>query len=347
MADDPDLVKREDESYRRGVVLGLTMAEVTILLLFCLLLTMLFLLHRKDQQIAALGGSKSGRTYVVSLPVLQQIQSQFGPVDSQTEINDDFQKLIIAQQRLSTIDQIANTGGVALDPHQPVDAHVKVVAKIANAARNVVVASGQPARAPDDVLKGMDSIEKATAILMKARGANAGVSITDRTAIRTAIAGELCADQHSDQKRFDECKKKIIDVTGGKGLEFQSCWWDKTVNPWQTKDIYNVVLTDSGLIIHDLDPAIEEYRNQKATILPVSGIRLGRLVSQSEFLDETLPLLAWSDKNKCRFYVRVFDQTGPSAKAIYKDRLQAVDERFYKEMTQRTLETETGLGANH
>lgn len=182
---------------------------------------------------------------------------------------------------------------------------------------------------------------------MRARNANANSSITDRTAMRTAIAGELCAEQYTDPKRFDECKQKVIDVTGGKGLEFQSCWWDKTVNPWKTKDIYDVVLTDTGLIVHDLDPGTDEYRKQKAAALPVSSVRVGNLLSQTEFLNETLALLAWSDQNKCRFYVRVFDQTGPAAKATYKERLQAVDDRFYKEMAQKMFAAETGLGTTH
>lgn len=335
MSDDPDLINREDEHYRRGVVLGLTMAEVTILLLFCLLLTMLFILHKKNAQIVALGGAKSGRTYIVSEPVLREVEAQLGPVNSQSEINDDFQKLVVARQQLASIDQLFAKSDITLSPKQTTAAHAGAVAQVAGAARDAVKASGQPAASAADILKGMEGVKAATGLLMKAKMASKERSLTDRTAIRTAIAGELCADQYSDPKRFEVCKTKIVDVTGGKGLEFQSCWWDKSVNPWRTKDIYDVVLTDSGFIVQNLDPGTGEYRAQKATVLPVSNIHIGSEIGQNDFLAQTSALLAWSDQNKCRFYVRVFDRTGPSSKSTYKERLAAIDARFYKELTRR------------
>ena len=43
-------ISRDSESYRRGVVFGLTMAEVLLLLIFCLLLV-LSDLYRKKQNI--------------------------------------------------------------------------------------------------------------------------------------------------------------------------------------------------------------------------------------------------------------------------------------------------------
>ena len=52
MNDHPDL--RQEKAYRRGLVLGLTMAEVMILLIFLLLMALAASLQSRDRQIAAL-----------------------------------------------------------------------------------------------------------------------------------------------------------------------------------------------------------------------------------------------------------------------------------------------------
>lgn len=58
---DPQLNLRQDKSYRRGLVLGLTMAEVMILLLFVLLMALSAALQNRDARIAALDGGGASR----------------------------------------------------------------------------------------------------------------------------------------------------------------------------------------------------------------------------------------------------------------------------------------------
>lgn len=62
---------RQDKSYRRGLVLGLTMAEVMILLIFVLLMALADALQRRDQQIKVLdngGASKLVETLQQAYP---------------------------------------------------------------------------------------------------------------------------------------------------------------------------------------------------------------------------------------------------------------------------------------
>ena len=61
--------------YRRGVVLGLTMAEVLVLLVFLLLLTMAALLFRRDKEQAAMA-EKLGRYAVLLQPVTEALASR-------------------------------------------------------------------------------------------------------------------------------------------------------------------------------------------------------------------------------------------------------------------------------
>lgn len=69
--------------------------------------------------------------------------------------------------------------------------------------------------------------------------------------------------------------------------------------------------------------------------LPISSLRVGPEIGEAEFLEATAQLRTWSDNHKCRFFVRVFDETGPSAKAVFKTRIDALETRFYKELTNR------------
>lgn len=52
---------RQDKSYRRGLVLGLTMAEIMILLLFVLLMALAAALQNRDSRIQALDGGGASR----------------------------------------------------------------------------------------------------------------------------------------------------------------------------------------------------------------------------------------------------------------------------------------------
>ena len=44
----------------------------------------------------------------------------------------------------------------------------------------------------------------------------------------------------------------------------------------------------------------------------------------------TEPLWRWSVNKKCRFVVRVFDNTAKDDKATYKHRMRVLEKKFYK-----------------
>ena len=64
--------------------------------------------------------------------------------------------------------------------------------------------------------------------------------------------------------------------------------------------------------------------------LPLQQVIFDQELSHEVFLRTASPLYEWSKKEGCRFFVRVYDQTGPHEKSLYKKRLQAVEGRFYK-----------------
>ncbi|HTQ12536.1 MAG TPA: hypothetical protein VMH86_01570 [Rhizomicrobium sp.] len=335
MGDENETANADDSEYRRGVVLGLTMAEVTILLLFCLLLASLAVLSRASNQIAELKKQHQPQTLTVSASTAKVLEAEYGAIRSHTDIDEDFDKLFAAKREDDQIRAVLASAGLSSNPKHDVPQAIQDIVKVSVAGRTLASEMKMSSATPEDTIKAINMARQIVKPVADAGALPNSDAATDPSSERTSLARVLCADQGSDEKRYAECVKKIIDTSGGKGLEFQSCWWDKTTSPWKTKNIYDVILTDSGFVVRDLDPGTDEYRSQKQNTLPVAGIKIGVEVDETSFLAETLPLRLWSDQNKCRFYVRVIDQTGPSSKEIYKARLSALEDRFYKNVARK------------
>jgi hypothetical protein len=333
MAEDTDIVRREDEQYRRGVVLGLTMAEVTILLLFCLLMTMLLTLQVREKRIKELIAVNEGVSFVVSQSVLNEVVKQFGDVQGQAEIDETFQVLLADAEKNAKVAEAIKNSNIQIDKDNENEA-VDLVA-VSNAAQKVVKSSQQPANNATEIIAGLERVENVARESAKSGALHDLATEKGRQAAKAAMASDICALQYPDERQQEECRKKVVEIAGGKGLEFQSCWWDKTTVPWRTKNIYEVALTDGGYILREADPGVEEYRVQRATQLPVGAISLNTELDEAVFLGQTLALRQWSEQNNCRFFVRVFDETGPNEKTIYKKRSDVLEQRFYPDKSKR------------
>lgn len=98
---DSQLDLRQDKSYRRGLVLGLTMAEVMILLLFVLLMALAAALQNRDARIKALDGGGASR-------LVEQLQQAY----PQAKNSDDyFKELTRAIEARRQIEEAGAKGG--------------------------------------------------------------------------------------------------------------------------------------------------------------------------------------------------------------------------------------------
>ena len=64
--------------------------------------------------------------------------------------------------------------------------------------------------------------------------------------------------------------------------------------------------------------------------LPLGAISFSDPLSDETFEEQTDALYEYSKAHDCRFFVKVFDNTKPDEKMIYKQRLRAVEAHFYK-----------------
>ena len=110
----------------------------------------------------------------------------------------------------------------------------------------------------------------------------------------------------------------------GKGTEMPACWASrKTGKP---EYIFNTALTSNGIIVQD--NALPHRASEQAQ-LPLQAMVFKKEMRPGQFRVMSKPILEWSVKEGCRFFVRVYDQTRDDEKMIYKRHLRTVLDYFY------------------
>ena len=265
-------LEKQNTAYRRGLVLGLTMAEIAILIIFVLLLAFAALLVRQqDKQKEAERVAEERQAIIAQLET--QLEAQFSTIqeilpDGGKNIEELQRELVLlrdAKQQLARLQSTAEEAGFLSEP--------EIIIKTLELGR-------------------------------------------EYSAIR-----ELLPD---GERNVEKLLELVREYSAGKGTEVPSCW---THDDGTIEYIYDVNLTSTGLVVRETDLP---QRAGERQVLPVQNIVLNQDISEQLFLSSTSDLFEWSKSRKCRFFVRVFDSTGPTDKKLYQQRLQAVEARFYK-----------------
>lgn len=270
-------VAEQNAAYRRGVVLGLTMAEAGILIIFVLLLLIGF-----DEWADV--NERQDRVLVTS---------------------SRFQELERADRLLAPVHEALRLPVTASDE------------EIRTMVRAVLESAATPA--------GQSSLEEARVALdemqrirdeMRAAGYPADVtSQVEKQAFRIA-------NQEGQLKLYED---KLQDAGLGKGE--RPCW----VKPDGTIEfLFDVVLASNGIKMREnLLPG----RDKERATLPIPFTTPDEVLTERQFLERTLPLYKSSLAANCRFFVTIYDATGPVEKELYKSLLRTVEGHFYKRLS--------------
>jgi hypothetical protein len=328
-------ISEQNGSYRRGLVLGLTMAEIVILIIFILLLALTALLeierdklleeHEKlleaEQQalsaerkatdlteqmsvLTDISGGEDIEELVRELVAARQVLKKTGELRSQ---------LAEARELVTQYEDAAREAGVSPTPEgisSALDEAKELVAQYEDAARE----AGVPPT-PEGVSRALvesREIQEALAEFGDMTGKEIVQEGMELRTENTRLEGQLANAQ-----------KKLVSL--GKGSEMPSCWakTDGTV-----EYIYEVAVNSNGMIVRKTNLP---HREADRGLLPNSKLIENQDVSSSEFRSMTRPIYQWSIEKKCRFYVKVYDLTGIAEKDIYKQRLKTVEGYFYKD----------------
>jgi hypothetical protein len=280
-------------SYRRGFVLGLTLAETVLLLTFVVLLLLVVGFARREK--LYMDEQKKAAELAQALAEAAPIESLSGlsprQIEAVVEIvreatlsganwDDEFLELVkTTVSRLSQDPSLADARKLLESERSALEARREEIEKI---------------------LGNGDSEEALDSLLAEKR--------------------QLAGDLERLQGRNRELADQLVRVGG----VLPSCW----VEGGKPVYVFDVVLESDGLRMRERTP--HRLRPELKTLLGGAAVEAKQLLTPTEFLKITRPLFDHSVEEDCRFYVTVFDGTSAEEKDVYKRLMQTVEGHFYK-----------------
>ncbi|MCY4358298.1 MAG: hypothetical protein OXD01_12350 [Gammaproteobacteria bacterium] len=287
-------------SYRRGFLVGMTMAEVAMLIIFILLLALTSrFLHERDLRLEAeeslLVSNNQNEEAKELLKVMEEVSAS-----SQTEIAEMVQK---ATESMNFRESVIN----ALESESlPVD--------------------------EESVLEMIAEHKEQSELAQNWKELTNQLPSTFSNLPSNSLS-DMLAENKSLKERVSSYSKQIAQMSGqlkgqgqGSGTEAPVCW---VSGDFKTVSTFHIALGPQGYVII---PTITEEFESERKLLPVNAIDYGRILTEQEFLDQTRAVYDWSVTNECRFLVNAYDMI-PNDKQLYKQRLGVLENRrFYKTM---------------
>ena len=284
--------RQRNNAHRRGVLLGMTMAEIMILLLFCLL--MLFLLQRYDYQELA-------KQYEQVSKLIDTIQRNIGSYD------DTWQFLSDAGAIAESIgpDAFIEAGKqVEKNPSFPPEDITKAIDLYEQVESSILDADDE-VPSPEDLQEKMEQMLTDVADLPETKAEN--------------------EELEKQNERLDEALKQALEQLEGKGqgLVYPSCFWTEDD---KIQYVFHIEFDEETVHLTALPvPGNEEEWER----LQFDRITTGDSISINQYLSETKHIFDWSVDNACRFFVRILDRTRAENKSQYKTMKRYIEYHFY------------------
>jgi cell division septum initiation protein DivIVA len=300
-------VIEQGSSYRRGLVLGLTMAEQVLLVIFILLLVLGTVLKLKERELAS---NESARRDLETRLANQEV--------SYALLEDRF------RQALATAN-VENPDDLFLELRRGSELEAEVDRLKAR------LTDSEKARAQAESV--FTVLEDAN---LPTDPAKLGKSVAEAQAAQEALknsGGERLAQVLAENQRL---QKEVANKDGqtanlrqrlqsaGAGTDHPPCWATPEGKP---EYIFEIALTSQGLIVRD---RVLPHRTEEKRQLPLEQITFATELVPQRFLSQTNALYRWSVARECRFFVLAYDLTDPNEKAIYKRHMRTLEQHFYK-----------------
>jgi hypothetical protein len=308
----------DEREQRRGLILGLTLAEILLLLLFLILLALSSkirqLRNEAEQEKLKLSNLNS------SLAQLQPLQaallsagaSDISSVESLalrfqllTQVEQDNVRLKQDNASLAQVSELSKSLGME-SPEK-----LRSAALVMSRASKI-----DPSDPPALLKRAIDVLEK----LGKETKPEDVRSLSEMKSSVDANANISSLQAQRDKLQADVNNLMHI----GNGLTYPSCWTKKPGD--QTEYIFDITFYDSGIMVRDAAPT----RSKDPAWAMVGGFPRGKIISVQSFISATSRLAEWSKRpeQKCRFYTIDRDATGNDKQRYIRLR-QAIESNFY------------------
>ncbi|HPN05853.1 MAG TPA: hypothetical protein PK050_08585 [Hyphomonadaceae bacterium] len=281
--------------YRRGLVLGLTLAETLLLVLFILLLVYAALGQEREKKMKAQEAEIAGLSLRIDsgLDRLAKELTAAGIADP-TELS-------LRLRRLT--DEVARNAQMQKD----LATYARLVPSVSEAKQ--IADSFDVQRSSESPLQVLDRHLSRT---------STPVAETER--VPATLAEALAAiERMKGQLDYYERQQ----ASAGNGLSYPPCWQ----RGGKIVYIYDALLLDDGLRLSVSDD--RTGLDMAGLIANGAEPPLGQTISRQTFLARTKGLHAWSVSQGCRFYARIIDGTSAGNKSGYIQARRAVEDRFY------------------
>ena len=319
--------KGNAKHYRRGLVLGLTLAEVFLLLLFLLLLVFSYLLNIEKikwepvKEVLIEANLPADTTAEMQTSVAT-LRDQVESYESVVEALPDADSMITAINEFVELKERLRDQGVEVDDPDVLRTRLQAMSDADLLAKEYENVCGDLERLKDQLSNDFEAPTAQAALETCPSDKRLDVSSLEPESMEEAkqIIERL-------QRTNSRLNKSLTDLSGGRGLVYPPCWASPS-NPDRPIYSYNVSIKDEGLVVE-----LGDDRTGQDLSVFKNGARdpdYDRTLSRREYLSQTRGLFNWSVDNQCRFFVRVIDDTSADNKSGYKDYLATVETHFYK-----------------
>lgn len=325
-------IKDQEEGYRRGLVLGFTMAEVFILILFCLLLVLAFRMSLHQQEIerqTALILIQSEQLALFDqlslldqgdLRLVQDLKEyweRYGP--SETGMREYFSQLVLQAQELAELRKRLEE---LVEKNSSLEEQLTSV----EVSRHRINSELETLRPKLEAMKELDEF-------LASHQINPALE-DDRRYIENALATmQMIQTGGQGLEEVAEALVQLQSEVGGltnligyyeRLYGFPPCWHD---GEWRIDYTFDVTVTSQGFVMR----TVPQSRHENHPIMgAVREVTSGRQISPVQFARETKPIYDWSVTNQCRFFVTVYDGTAENEKRIFQERMRVLEGHFYK-----------------
>jgi len=339
-------IANQESSYRRGLLLGFTVAEIFILITFIMLLALAAFLVTKNEQLIEKERKleKAGKLIKKQEQNITNLRKEIARIvetESGGNFDDVFLELIIIREQLKEASKKIKNQRVKLGEMEKESNNNKKQIK----ERDEETVDLR--RALKDLEREMNQRKKKLARLeniLEKENANVGADEENnkilevlRDIVTELSSGEKEAITQSEAlnavkelKRYNgEMERKITRLendrksVGGKGTDHPSCWYSKSN---KTEYIFDLVLGGGGITVGEIH--LPHRENDKAKLL-IPQKEMDKVLTAKRFRRTMKALYDYSVEKKCRFFVRVTDKTMSDQKEEYKRLLGAIGTRFY------------------
>jgi hypothetical protein len=305
--------------HRRGLVLGLTLAEVLLLLLFLLILVLGARLteavHEAETERALLQVFVNDPAKVAELEQVLRAAERLDPNDPPA----------LLQRALGVLVKL----GVTAQPEDVKSlSEMQADAAVRQALSPVLDALGADPRQVDNLtslVAAARRINPDDPVAFLQRAVDVMERLGSQTQPEQVQALKATQDKLDKAEKDNEQLRRERDnlMRNGNGLTYPSCWIGTN---GQTEYIFDISIHDNGLVVTNAAP---ETRSEDPAWRLIDAFDRQKLISGQVFSAATERLYDWSVVNNCRFYSRLSDDTGPASKRQYKFLRSLVEWHFY------------------